>query len=57
VIHIALGPPIPPGLSRAALLSAIEAYWRHAEACGFALVDKSVGETPKTFLGIAAIGS
>jgi 1-acyl-sn-glycerol-3-phosphate acyltransferase len=45
VIHIAVGPPIAPGLPRAALLAAIEAHWRQAEALGFAVVDKSVGET------------
>jgi 1-acyl-sn-glycerol-3-phosphate acyltransferase len=43
-IHIELGPPIAAGTPRAALLPAIEAFWREAEARGFQPVDKSVGD-------------
>jgi 1-acyl-sn-glycerol-3-phosphate acyltransferase len=56
VIHIAVGPPIPPRLPRAALLSAIEGFWRHAEACRFTRVDNSVGETPQNLHEHAATG-
>jgi 1-acyl-sn-glycerol-3-phosphate acyltransferase len=49
-IHIALGPPIPAGTSREALLAAIQAHWRAAENSGFGIVDKSVGEPPRELL-------
>lgn len=42
VIHIAAGPPLAAGTPRAALLAAIEAHWRAAEARGFEPVDNSV---------------
>jgi 1-acyl-sn-glycerol-3-phosphate acyltransferase len=43
-IHIALGAPIAAGTGRDALLSAIQAHWRAAEASAFGVVDNSVGE-------------
>ncbi len=43
VIHIAIGPPLPVGTSRAALLTGVEAHWRCCAATGFSLVDNSVG--------------
>ncbi len=43
-IHIAIGPPIPPGASRETLLASIEAHWRSCEINGFAPVENSVGE-------------
>ncbi len=45
-IHIAIGPPISPSLSRAELLAAIEAFWREAASCGYEAVDSSVGDMP-----------
>jgi 1-acyl-sn-glycerol-3-phosphate acyltransferase len=42
LIHISLGPPIPVGTAREALLVAIEAYWQEAAARGFLPVGKSV---------------
>jgi 1-acyl-sn-glycerol-3-phosphate acyltransferase len=41
-IHIDVGPPIAAGTARAALLSAIEAFWRDAEARQYRTVDNSV---------------
>jgi 1-acyl-sn-glycerol-3-phosphate acyltransferase len=41
-IHIALGPPVPAGTGRDALLDAIQAHWRRAAARGYGTVDKSV---------------
>jgi 1-acyl-sn-glycerol-3-phosphate acyltransferase len=43
-IHIAVGPPIPPGGTREALLADIEAHWRRSEINGFQPVDNSVGQ-------------
>ena len=45
VIHIAIGPAVPPGTPRASLLGAIEAWWRSAEDAGFEIVDNSVENT------------
>jgi 1-acyl-sn-glycerol-3-phosphate acyltransferase len=42
IIHISLGPPIPAGTTREALLAAIEAYWHDAAVRGFVAVHKSV---------------
>jgi 1-acyl-sn-glycerol-3-phosphate acyltransferase len=51
VVHIAIGPPIPAGTPRPALLDAIEMHWRACEAAGFAVVDKSVGNVPAGLAG------
>ncbi len=42
-IHLVVGPPIPPGLPRAALLARIEASWREAERRLPQPVDNPVG--------------
>jgi len=41
-IHIALGPPVPAGTGRDALLDTIQAHWRYALLRDFGPVDKSV---------------
>ena len=41
-LHVAIGPPIPAGTQRTAMLEAIEAFWRKTERNGFAAVDKTV---------------
>ncbi len=41
-IHIAIGPPIAPPVGRAALLAAIEDFWRQAASMAYEPVDKSV---------------
>jgi 1-acyl-sn-glycerol-3-phosphate acyltransferase len=55
-IHIAIGPPIPPGVAREELLARIEAFWRKCEINGFAAVDNSVGdpagESPQTPIAV-----
>jgi 1-acyl-sn-glycerol-3-phosphate acyltransferase len=45
-IHIAIGPPIPAGTPRQALLDRIEDHWHAAAAQGFAPVHNSVGKNP-----------
>ncbi len=47
VIHVVIGPPIPPGLSQAALIVAIQERWRTAGLLGGS-VDKSVHKTGGT---------
>jgi 1-acyl-sn-glycerol-3-phosphate acyltransferase len=42
IIHIAVGPAIPAGTPRVALLAAIESFWRRAEAAGYNPVENSV---------------
>jgi 1-acyl-sn-glycerol-3-phosphate acyltransferase len=44
-IHITIGPPIPAGTRRAALLPAIERFWGDCQASHAAAVDNSVDET------------
>ena len=44
-IHIAIGSKLPPGLSRGALLAAIESHWRSMEERAFEPVDKPVEQT------------
>ena len=44
IIHIALGPPVPIGTGRDALLNAIQAHWRDASLRDYGPVDKSVGD-------------
>jgi 1-acyl-sn-glycerol-3-phosphate acyltransferase len=51
VIHIAIGPPLPAGTPRAALLAAIESHWRRCAATEFTVVDNSVGGGPITAPG------
>lgn len=46
-IRIVVGPPIPPGLSQAALIVAIQERWREANATGDA-VDKPVHKSGKS---------
>jgi 1-acyl-sn-glycerol-3-phosphate acyltransferase len=46
VIHVVIGPPIPPGLSQAALIAAIQERWRTTGLAGSA-VDKSVHKDEK----------
>jgi len=41
-IHIRIGPPISPHLTRNELLDAIETFWRQSESAHFGPVDKSV---------------
>ena len=43
-LHVAIGPPIPAGTPRRALLAAIEAFWRENEAAGFGAVDNLVDD-------------
>jgi 1-acyl-sn-glycerol-3-phosphate acyltransferase len=45
IIHLAIGAPIPSGVSRETLLTEIEAHWRRCEINGFQPVDKLVGQT------------
>ena len=48
VIHVVIGPPIPPGLPQAALIAAIQERWRTA-GLGGGTVDKSVHKNGKAF--------
>ena len=49
IIHIAIGPPIPPGLGRDALLEQIGAAWDRLAAGWAGPVDKSVGTALSSF--------
>lgn len=44
-IHVAIGPAIPAGTPRAALLAQVEGFWRRMENDAFAPVDKLVEQT------------
>jgi len=48
-IHIVIGKPIPACLPREDLFSALEMFWRRAEAAGFRLVDNSVEQIDSQF--------
>ena len=43
-LHVAIGPPIPAGTPRRAMLARIEAFWREAERTGFQPVDNPVDD-------------
>jgi len=49
VIHIVVGPPIPPGLPQATLIATLRERWREAEAMA-GLVDKSVHKAEAALL-------
>ncbi len=43
-LHVAIGPPIPAGTPRRAMLQRIEAFWRESERTGFQPVDNPVDD-------------
>jgi 1-acyl-sn-glycerol-3-phosphate acyltransferase len=53
-IHIAIGAPIAPGVTRDQLLGALELFWRQAESRGYRPVDNSVDGVPYSRFGHAA---
>jgi 1-acyl-sn-glycerol-3-phosphate acyltransferase len=54
VIHVAIGPPIPPDTPREDLLASIEMFWRRSEQAAFQPVDKHVENRLPTSLGMRA---